>query len=392
MLLAATGLFLTANTKLMERLSESRAKVAEASEMISPDSENGLASKTARFDEATAKLDLRIPAMLDALGLVRDYKWTGVGAGQFPYIFPQYRVHTSMRNDMRNIHPESDWLWMATETGIPSTLALLGLTVMAGVASAKSIIGGRDRILRSGCLVAAFLVPIHACFDTPGHRPVIALAAAFLLVLSMRRATAVKVRGQPSPWPLWIAGGIITVLAAMICRAQWAQGPKPAMMQAQLALAQAHQLLDQDEFQRAAAEKSGTNYNPKPEDDPLEKAIAEIDRARLAVPLNSDLPHMGSYLALYFDDKQAKVDQYFTVSRELNPTSVKEPFIQGWSWLQRDPERAKAAWELALEKARELDRIHPGNRWSEAETLKAIRSLKSGQPGMNQFFPYEEGK
>ncbi len=186
--ITAVGLFFTANTAVRERLS---LTVEKAGTII--DSERISESASGKSVLASGRnIDFRLPVFRDTLGLIRDFPWTGIGAGQFYYIFPQYRHETIVVNDSDGYHPESDWLWMASETGVPATLLLLVLLGLAAWKSLRGIQLGRDRALRAACLTAALLVPIHGFFDVPGHR--ISLALSAIRVPTLGRGV---VRGMP---------------------------------------------------------------------------------------------------------------------------------------------------------------------------------------------------
>ncbi len=70
-------------------------------------------------------MDFRLKIYSDALRMIRDSPWTGTGLGSFNAIFPLYRNASVLQE--RVLHPESDWLWLAAEAGLPGVVAVAGL-------------------------------------------------------------------------------------------------------------------------------------------------------------------------------------------------------------------------------------------------------------------------
>ena len=224
--LIAGGLFLITNTEVKERITDTVSKVNTIIETESIEDPLVIKSSTISIEQ----LDFRMSVYLDTFDLIREYPWTGIGAGQYEFIIPQYRKRTLISNDFILYHPESDWLWMASEVGIPATLCLLALVVFAVRKSLKDILSGRDRALRAGCLVSAMLVPIHGMFDVPGHQIPLAWSAVFLFVLSLHPPTEPV---SPVVSHVWLSRLLATCLLAtsfFLVRAQWGGGAQPAHM------------------------------------------------------------------------------------------------------------------------------------------------------------------
>ncbi len=391
--LAATGLFFIADTAVKARLATT---VEKASLAINPPNTAPAELGKPELDSAR-DLDFRIPTALDTLGLIRDFKWTGIGAGQYQYVFPQYRKLTAVVNDADNYHPESDWLWLAAETGLPATLALAALVMLALRKSLRDILHGRDRAVRSACLVAALLVPLHGLFDVPGHRITLALSAALLFALSLRAPPADSPQTPPRAWPFRLAGLAILAAAAGLIRAQWGGGPPPAVVAGQLACAEALSLYHKDQaLQRQAAASTAASaagaYQPSPEADLLERALGGLQQAQAKVPLLRNLYHLQGFLALQFDDKNPLAQQAFAIERALDPTWVAAPMQQASAWLTIDPQQALTLWHEALQRARQLDRLRAGPPAAETQTRDAILQQVRGKPALEQLWQQHSGE
>jgi len=385
--LASIGLFFIANSGVKERFTETVGKAGLAinpADSLLPDE-----GKTAM--DAAHDLDFRIPTALDTLDLIRDFKWTGIGAGQYSYVFPQYRKLTAVANNADSFHPESDWLWMAAEAGVPATLALAALVMLAFWRARGAIVHGRDRALRSACLVAALLVPIHGLFDVPGHRITLAWSAAFLFALALPAPAGHQpLPAPPRAWPSRLVALCLLVVAGCLLRAQWWGGPQPALCAASNALRQAHDLYREDQTLQKAALAKGQTYQPAPAEDPLEKALAVLTQVTPRAPLDRDLLRYQGFLAMHFDDKYALADRSFALERALDPTWIEGPLRQAQAWAPSDPQRCAALWSEALRRAKWLDQLNPNAQPSSEPTRQRIRQLAAGKPELENLLPLPE--
>ena len=116
---------------------------------------------------ADQDVDFRQPIFRDTVRMIADAPVSGIGLGQFADVFPQYRRDSARAASV--LHPESDWLMVAAETGVPSALALFALLVWYVVACwrARSASGGMLRWTAASAIVAAAL---HGMIDVPWHR------------------------------------------------------------------------------------------------------------------------------------------------------------------------------------------------------------------------------
>lgn len=399
--LAIIGVFFIVDTGAKERISQTVEKASGVFQGGDTGAANVKNAATAIDEIAAAqaktpsdsaqKLDFRIPTALDTLDLIRDFPWTGVGAGQYRFVFPQYRKRTAVGNNSDSYHPESDWLWMAAETGIPATIALAALVILACWKSLRSILTGRERALRGACLVAAMLVPIHGLFDVPGHRITLAWSAALLFALSLR-APATDRHCQPvripSPWPFRAAALVLLAAAAFLIRAQWAAGPQPAFVIGDLSTKQAFALYREDQARQKAAVAAGEIYAPTPEDDLLEHALVPLEQTVSLVPLHRLARHLQGFIALHFQDENFSplIHQSFALELALDPTWVAAPLHQSLAWSNTDPAQAARLWDIALERARRLDQLHPGSAWSVAATRSRISQMVHGKPALEALW------
>jgi len=320
-------------------------------------------------------VDLRIPIHRDALGMIASEPWPGVGAGQFRYVFPQHREKSAMENGSLCLHPESDWLLMGAETGVAATLAVVAGVAMVGWGAFAAAKRGRGRALRTGCALAAMVVPLHGIVDVPGHRVGLAWAAAWLVGLVFRPPA-----GDARPawrWPWRVIGLAVLAAGVWLIRAEWFGGTPLATVGVANHLAKVKQLYAADRADVARAQAEGKVFQPTPgEPDRLEQALDEVGKAIALTPLDPDLHHTRGALGLHFDDKDDMVDKAFAAERRLDPGWVDLPLRQAAAWAGIDEARADRLFEDALRRAAAIDQSFPGTRFSVEATLKKIGAAK----------------
>ena len=366
LLLAGTTLWVTtADSTSARRLRATFSEMATAFDLRAPSAsadENGAV--------AIRNLDFRIPVVADTLDLVRDFPVTGIGAGQFYDVFPQYRHLTISRNNADGFHPDSDWLWMLCEAGPLATVALLALVLLAFGEALRGLRSGDDRVLRGACLAAAGLVPLHGWVDVPGHRIALAWSAAILFCLSLAP-------GKPpchriAKWPSRCLGIVMIAAAVVMVRAQWWGGRQPHFVAAERAVDEALALYEEDRRLIEAASLRGEPHQPAPEDDLLERAIQTLNAARKTAPLDRESPHILALLALQYDDRIDEAEHQFKVVRALDPSCVITPLDQAAALAQANPASVKSLWAEALRRAQIVDTVEPGTVWGRGYTLGRI--------------------
>ena len=126
----------------------------------------------------TVSNDLRLRIQADALDMISASPWAGVGLGNFAGVFEVFRRRSAIA-PLRSIHPESDWLWLGTETGWPSVvLALAGCVVLGRRMWPER--QSHDRPLRTAAALGAAAFLIHGLFDVSAHRLGTAMCGIFL--------------------------------------------------------------------------------------------------------------------------------------------------------------------------------------------------------------------
>lgn len=379
----AGGLFLTTPSKVKERLFSAVESVREHDFNAPPegnDREGALGG--------LRKLDFRIPTMLDTFTMIRDFKWTGVGAGQFVHIFPQYRYWASVDNDSFNKHPENDWLWMASETGVPATLALVGIAVLAAVKGCKSVRSGRERALRGACLVAALVVPFHGLMDVPGHRITLALSACWLFAMAL--GSQETTHEAPSAWPFRLPSLAVIGIGFSLLQGGWWGFGKPATGSGDRVLEKVERSYWNDLKPRQEAQRNGLDWVPPSGGDPLTHSITLLEQAMILSPLDRQLIRFQAFIAFNYWDRFDLIERDFAWERALEPSWIASPLWQAEAWGNLDPLRCNPLIREALRRADRLDQIQQHSRFSRSSTLAKIRETVRLKSSLKEWYSIPE--
>jgi len=133
--------------------------------------------------EGEASEDARVQFYRMTMAVVAGSPLAGFGLGNFEYVFPFYLDFEPMF-DRRPVHPESSWLWLASEGG---WLLLVAVAVSIVVLFQQSFTARKSRAstMRSVGLACAGMLAFNATFEVSAHRigtlfPVIVLASLAL--------------------------------------------------------------------------------------------------------------------------------------------------------------------------------------------------------------------
>ena len=306
--------------------------------LVAPEQGRGVpplkqAAAQAPSELADPPLDTRLLIYADALQLIRDFPLTGSGLGTFRYVFPHYRDR--YLSDSAAIHPESDWLLLAAEAGVPAVVLMVaGIAVVFRRAWPQR--AHPYWPLRWGILCAALTALLHGMVDVPIHRT--ALGWWVLAVAGAGLQTSQGVRSQPSrfQYALFVVAGIGGLaLGIQLIRAEWFGGRPAPPFAAEKSQQEIAALLDKGDFGNA-----------------VDAAQAAIRISPMADPLYFQL---GAAL-LHFETTEAEVDAAFRAQRQLNPIWTQIPIDQGAVWMNIDPARTAFLWMEAIERRERIDR------------------------------------
>ncbi len=294
------------------------------------------AEETGR-DHPTDLLEGRWDIYRDTFAMIGAQPLTGVGAGQFADSYPQYQQHSIRESGQRHVHPESSWLWVASEGGIALVLALGVLAVTIFARCWKGMRRRGKRGLRPVLLVAGALPFFHGLIDVPLHRESILWMSALLVGLAGPAGDSIGVKAR---WVWRGSGALIGVLGILVLTGVLAAPSQKA----EAHLEKVRAFVKED----AKLVESGIEAEGQ---DPIEAALEELDLATSYRPLDGRIHALRGNLALYFDDKDEEARVSFLRERTLNPGSATVPYRQGMSWIEIDQAETALLWREALARA-----------------------------------------
>lgn len=318
-------LFLSSGGGARDRLLDTLGFKADA---IVSESATG-AEQSGRFSVALS--DFRAKIFRDTLEILRDYPLTGSGLGTYEYVYPFYAKQSI--GEATALHPESDWLMVAAESGLPflvCAFVLLGLLVRDLLALKES----DSWPLRWGVACAALVAILHGMVDVPAHR--IELGWWILVVAGLGFGVPLSsTAGRGAARTLQqlcfgIGGAAILALGIMLIRSQWFGGPQFPPYRSKVAVDQMRQLVD------SGRPGEATNL-----------ARSEIPLS----PMSRGLYRELGYREIRNGGNPMVADTVFAAERALNPVSAQIPLDQGRLWLGDDPLRTGRLWGEALEKS-----------------------------------------
>ena len=260
----------------------------------------------------TDGLGLRWSIYLDTVHLIGRAPF-GVGLGNFAAIFPLFRDRSL--SEARVIHPESDWLWLLSETGIGS-LFFCSVIVASLLSARAKPANDQERDVFLAGLIAVFTFLCHTCFDVPAHRLGTVLPAFFVLALCTRQKLLFSGRSWV-PWISRVTGIALIALALSLFRAS-AVGRPP-----------------QQEFAEGDWHGVTTKVNQALEIAPLDWSLYLIR--------GSARVRTGSWVEALSD---------FRIARVLEPKLAVVPYDEGCAWLGAKSQLVVSAWKEALNRNR----------------------------------------
>ncbi len=269
--------------------------------------------------------DFRLLIFRDALQLTSTAPWTGIGLGNFEYVFAVFR--DASQANSRALHPESDWFWLAAEMGWPAVgLVLLGLLVLARLV--LPLREGTNQRLRLATLLGAALFALHGLVDVSGHRVGTVYAAIFLFGLSLHRPLRTG-RSRVVPILFRVVGLLLIPLGLSWIVAERGDKAWPGRLGAE------------HERQKAVVANRGRNF---------QAGLDHVATALQWTPLDWQLYFVRANAQLGLG-RPAEALQDFRRARFLEPNSPTVPLEEGRIWMNAVPTLAVTAWREALHRA-----------------------------------------
>jgi hypothetical protein len=323
--------------------------------------------------------DLRFKIYSDALKLLPEVSWHGVGLGNFEPVFALHRVKSAGNN--RLMHPESDWFWTGIELGWVAPVLVLAGAIFWLVRHWPERSAASFYLLSAIAVgVIAFLA--HGLVDVSGHRlgtlwPMIFLASLLRdsrnedkleRTGTMNRSglnvgQASRLPSERKVLPTSRRQGVSS--AGEMPAARYGSSKEPEQRRG---VSRAYRLAAVLLAMTASAWLlSAFGAAPFPTSASLERVRRDLVRAhdmrsfdfviRLAneglrfAPLNWELYFHRALAQARLSPHLDEMQMDFRRARFLEPNMVAVPFEEGQVWLAREPRLALGAWNAALRRA-----------------------------------------
>lgn len=305
-------------------------------------------------------VDFRQPIFRDTMKLLEDVPLTGVGLGQFTYVFPQYRADSARAAKV--LHPESSWLMSACEAGWFSVAALLGGVIWFFIRCWRAR-NDDDGLLRWTVASAIGAAVVQALVDVPWHRPalgwfmfVLALAAVPSSGLDFRRPVLARV--------VAVFAGLLVMAGGVFIGWERYHGRMPAP------------------FRWTTYTAELIDLGQKGKNDEGEFVAAEAVRA---FPLKYEAYYwLVGYLRMFLGTEE-EIAAATKAARMIEPILPQLPADEATLWKNLDPIREAEAWGEAARRAVRLDLLGGKEHLPTAgfHVQTGVTSLKGRQEGQN---------
>ncbi len=280
-----------------------------------------------RLSNAPEKLtnDFRWSIYRDAMDMFVSQPLWGSGLGSFDEVFPQFREQS--RFYLSIIHPESDWFWVATETGLLGAVAFACLTI-ALLRQVLPLSNERTDLYRKGAIVVVLIFLLHTLVDVSAHRLGTVCTAGLFFALSRSEHS----RGQERSIPLWL-GRLVGLILALV-GLMWSLGALfdwPTH-------SEVFRLQKAEKFQ-AALESGEGNL-----------AISHAEKWIETFPMDWQAYYSLGQAQLYFRVSAEEARSSFRRMRFLEPVLAEPAYLEGLAWIPYDPAGTLNAWREALER------------------------------------------
>ncbi|MCX6966271.1 MAG: O-antigen ligase family protein [Verrucomicrobia bacterium] len=360
LMLFALGVFLTSQTPSMNRLKETGAALVLPEDSIPP----------AANLEKPVSLGFRLLLYKDTCRMIADHPFTGIGLGNFRYLSQQYR-EASLSQAVA-IHPDSSWLSIAAEAGLPTVGAALALVVL-GFSRLRNCRRYPSWSVRWASATAVILFVGHCTFDVPAHRAATLLPALFLAGLAFRPS-----KGRP-PQPclsLRTSRAFFVVSgAAFLIAGAWLGGCFPKGLEE----------LPSEAIENAPQKMYGM-YKYR-----TEEGVSLAEKILAHAPLASELYYQWGLFQLNFEGTDKEVERHFAAERMLEPHLIETPLRQADAWLRINPTLSLSLFAEAMERADKQDlrsQEHNAQR-----TFQIIMEKVGSLPEIgNELYPLTAGR
>lgn len=276
------------------------------------------------FDLFNSTDNYRLSIYKDDLTMIKDHWLTGVGWGDFREVFNFYREHSAV--DALILHPESDWLWWVSETGLLG-LVIVIVALCALAAGVLPFHSRRHETLRIIPATALLAFSLNTFFDVPAHFLGTIFSAFFLYGIAWDSHTGVPTRfpkiGYRVLGIVLVLMGCVWVLASVFDK-PWQTEVARSILQTRL--------------KEAGASQDNS------------RIINAADAALKDDPFNYSYYIQKAQAEFYAGDSIEKVRADFDLAQFVEPWAYQVSYNIGLFWLPNSDALAYAAFSDALKR------------------------------------------
>jgi hypothetical protein len=299
--------------------------------------------------------DARIALAKDTLRIIRDYPLTGTGLGTYAAVYPFY-ASASLMDKTTALHPESDWLMIAAECGLPALIVagIVLFLLLRRIPVLKSL--PDDGWPLRWAFISSFLAEtLHGLVDVPLHRLelgwwVMILGGIGFAIPSYKEQNTISLRIQR--FLFLIVGLLMVFCGGWMVASQWF-GVKD------LPPFESINGRDRVLMRYAYADNSMEQLGP---------VFRECERLIARYPMNSEVPHQYAIFLVQEQRDLPLAERLFERARKLSVFNADLAFFHGKFLIDIDPKETLRSWKEALEFQIRLD-SGPKTTFRRAEQL-----------------------
>jgi len=262
--------------------------------------------------------EYRLLMAKDAWQMIESAPIAGHGLGTFSAVFPQYRDLSA--NHQRAVHPESDMLWLAAETGMLGLALFLGF-IVAYLFRCRGLQLGPSGAYRLVAMAALIIFMLHALVDVSGHRPGTVYFAILFAALALPQAKERQPACHPRVWRL--CGLFLTVVGLL-----WGlSGPTELPLNT-----------------KAAVERYESRIKESIALADYEQGLRQADKWIDLRPLDWRAYFQRATLTLSESGARGQAAADFRRARFVEPVIGVVALEEGFVWIPYDTGRAISAW------------------------------------------------
>tara|TARA_B100000963_G_scaffold327822_1_gene315872 strand:- start:4126 stop:6276 length:2151 start_codon:yes stop_codon:yes gene_type:complete len=348
----AVSLFLLSDTRLEDRVLKLLSNKKDSATFYNSNVGNNI-----------SYLGIRKYIHADTYRMIQSEPWTGIGLGNYEFVFPFYREDTTnayeKMSDYNVLHPESNWLDLTSQGGVLSFFfaltTILGLLISTVLRNRKS----RSWLLCLSCVCSVFCILVHGIFDVPGQKIGIVMSGILLIGITTKpNYNKDKISTQRAIIVYQLLAVGIFVFGLMLTHSQWFSSDAILFSDTKTRINKIQNLY---QLSIDSARKKDIASQKKY----ITAAIDLTDKAIKSSPLDSELHFIRGKLYSFLDGSEDKIKNSFQIESLLDPIWVSLPLRQSKVWLFIDIKETRRLWVKALERSSKLEGSFSKYAWNE---------------------------